>query len=402
MDTLDKLTLLAEGADPEVDTPCGLRRGEANPLARFISPAVGQGGKVVLLLKILQDNACLFNCGYCGLHASGNNPHVSFAPEELAALFMDLLHKKMVSGLFLSSGISGSPNRAMHQMLDTVEIVRQGYQFKGYVHLKIMPGCSFEYVEQAVRLADRVSVNLEAPNPQRLARIADKKVFNEALLERMRWVKLLADRGLETPSGMVTQYVVGAAGEPDTELLSTSQMLYRDLNVRRAHYSAFSPVAGTPLQDLPATSPRREHRLYQADFLMRQYGFGAEELVYRSDGNLPTGGDPKLIWARFHPERYPIEVNTASRADLLRIPGIGPVTVERILTMRRNRHTLRNTADLRAVGAVVNRSLPFVLLNGLRPAPDLPPPRPVDEDEDQPVAMQLHLPLWQQPGCEVK
>jgi len=187
--------------------------------------------------------------------------------------------------------------------------------------------------------------------------------------------------------------VVGAAGEPDTELLGTSQMLYREVQLRRAHYSAFSPVPGTPLAEHPPTPPQREHRLYQADFLLRQYGFAAEELVYRSDGNLPTGGDPKLIWARFHPERYPIEVNTAGRADLLRIPGIGPQSAERILTMRRVHHTLRSASDLKEIGAVVNRALPFVLLNGQRPAPALPPPKPVDDDEVQPVALQLRLPL---------
>lgn len=395
MDTLDKLQVLAEAAGPDVDAPCGLKRGEANPLARFISPAVAQGGKVVMLLKILQDNACLFDCAYCGIRASQNNPHVSIAPEELAAFFTDLLNKKMVTGLFLSSGISGSPNRAMQRMLDTVEILREGYQFKGYIHLKIMPGSSFEYVEQAVRLADRVSLNLEAPTPERLARIADKKIFHAALMQPMRWVKALADRGLVAPAGMTTQFVVGAADEPDRELLTATQTLYREVDLRRAYYSAFSPVAGTPLEEHAPTPPRREHRLYQADFLMRQYGFVADELVYRSDGNLPGGGDPKLIWARFHPERYPIEVNTASRADLLRIPGIGPLSAERILTMRRNRHVLRSASDLRSIGAVSNRALPFVLLDGRRPAPDLPPPRPVDGDEeDQPVALQLSLPLW--------
>jgi predicted DNA-binding helix-hairpin-helix protein len=362
-------------------------------LARFISPAIGKGGKVVLLLKILQDNACLFDCAYCGIHASSRNPHVSIAPEELAALFMDMIARKMVSGLVLSSGISGSPNRAMQRMLDTVELLRQGYEFKGYIHMKIMPGCSFEYVEQAVRLADRVSLNLEAPTPERLALIADKKIFHSALLQPMRWVKQLAQRGLVTSAGMTTQYVVGAAGEPDRELLTTTQMLVREVDLRRAYYSAFSPVPGTALAEHAPTSPRREHRLYQADFLMRQYGFTAEEMVYRSDGNLPTGGDPKLIWARYHPERYPIEVNTASRADLLRIPGIGPVAAERILTMRRVRHTLRSVTDLKTMGAVANRALPFVLLDGRRLTPDLPSPRPVDEDEEQPVALQLRLPL---------
>jgi predicted DNA-binding helix-hairpin-helix protein len=394
MDTLEKLTHLAEGADPEVDAPCGLKRSEANPLANFISPAIGQGGKVVMLLKILQDNACLFDCAYCGIRASGRTPHFSFAPEELATLFMDLLQKKLVSGLFLSSGISGSPNRAMQRMLDTVELVREGHGFKGYIHMKIMPGCSFEYVEQAVRLADRVSLNLEAPTPERLARIADKKIFHTALMDPMRWVKALADRGLTTSAGMTTQFVVGAADEPDSELLTTTQMLYREVDLRRAYFSAFSPVRGTPLEEHPPTSPRREHRLYQADFLMRQYGFGADELVYRSDGNLPTGGDPKLIWARHHPERYPIEVNTASRVDLLRIPGVGPLTAERILTMRRNRHKLRAISDLKAAGAVAMRAAPFVLLDGQRPAAPLPAPRPVDEDEEQPIALQLRLPLW--------
>jgi len=393
MDILQKLCVLAEGASPEVDAPCGLRRGEANPLTRFIAPAIGKGGRVVLLLKILQDNACLFNCGYCGLHASARTPHVSIAPDDLARLFMDMLNKKMVSGLFLSSGIAGSPNRAMQRMLDTVELLRQGYEFKGYIHMKIMPGCSFEYVEQAVRLADRVSINLEAPTPEHLARIADKKVFHSALVQPMRWVKQLAQRGLATSAGMTTQYVVGAAGEADRDLLGTTQMLMREVDLRRAYYSAFSPVPGTALEDHAPTSPRREHRLYQAEFLMRQYGFAADELIYRSDGNLPGGGDPKLIWARFHPERYPIEVNTAGRAELLRIPGIGPLTADRILTMRRVRHTLRSLSDLQTMGAVASRALPFVLLDGRRLAPDLPPPRPVDEDEEQPAALQLRLPL---------
>ncbi len=393
MDTLAKLTLLAEGARFETDAPCGLRRGEANPLSRFIFPAKMQGGGIAMLLKILQDNACLYDCAYCGLHASGSTPHVSFAPEELAAFFMDLVQRRLVSGLFLSSGISGSPNRAMQRMLDTVELLREGYQFRGYIHCKIMPGCNIEYVEQAVRLADRVSLNLEAPNPERLARIADKKLFESGMMQPLRWVKALADRGLVPPSGLTTQFVVGAADEPDSEILGTTQALYREVDLRRAYFSAFSPVPGTPLEEHPPTPPRREHRLYQADFLLRQYGFSADELVYRSDGNLPQGGDPKLLWARHHPERFPIEVNTASRNDLLRIPGIGPQSAERILTMRRYRHRLASINDLKAAGAVASRAAPFVLLDGRRPAPDLPAPRPVDEDEEQPAALQLWLPL---------
>lgn len=394
MDTLDKLNLLAEGASPEVDAPCGLsRRDAANPLARYISTAVGQGGKLVRLLKILQDNACLFDCAYCAVRASSRTRHVRFTPEELAALFIDLSQKKLVSGLFLSSGISGSPNRAMERMLDTVELVREGYQFKGYIHMKIMPGCSFQYVERAVQLADRVSLNMEAPTPERLRRIADKKIFHEAMLEPMRWVKQLAERGVIASAGLTTQFVVGAADEPDSEILDTSQTLYREVDLRRAYYSAFRPVPGTPLEEHPATSGRREHRLYQADFLLRQYSFTAEELVYRSDGNLPNGGDPKLLWASHHPERYPIEVNTAGRTDLLRIPGIGPQSAERILVMRRHRHRLKSISDLKAVGAVATRAAPFVLLDGRRPAPAPPAPRPVDEDEPQPAATQLWLPF---------
>jgi predicted DNA-binding helix-hairpin-helix protein len=303
---------------------------------------------------------------------------VRFASEELARLFMDLYHRRLVRGLFLSSGIAGRPNRAMERMLDTVELLREGYGFTGYIHLKIMPGVSPDLVERAVQLADRVSLNLEAPTPEHLAKIADKKVFSQGMLEPMRWVSELAKRGLGPPAGLTTQFVVGAADEADRDILATTQTLYQTVGLRRAYFSAFRPVPDSPLSEHPPTPRQREHRLYQADFLMRHYGFAAEELVFTPAGNLPLRGDPKLIWALHHPERFPIEINRADRDDLLRVPGIGPLSAERIIA-RRRRYPLKTIEDLQACGAVARRAAPFVLANGRRLADS--PPLPLSEHD---------------------
>jgi predicted DNA-binding helix-hairpin-helix protein len=293
---------------------------------------------------------------------------VTFAPEEMARIFVEMLRRGKVQGLFLSSGIAGGALRTMDRLLSTAEIVRNRYGFKGYLHLKIMPGAEHSQVEAAVRLADRVSLNLEAPSAPRLARIAGKKDFEDDLLGRMRWVKQLADYGLSTPAGQTTQFVVGAADESDQELLTTTDGLYRQVGLRRAYFSAFQPVRGTPLEDHPPTPVLREHRLYQADFLFRQYGFQPEELIFDRQGHLPLSTDPKLLWAQHHPEWFPLEVNSASREQLLRVPGIGPRAAGRLLTMRREGR-LRSLEVLKAAGAVMTRAAPYVLLDGRAGAP---------------------------------
>lgn len=251
----------------------------------------------------------------------------------------------------------------MERMIATVELVRFKYQFKGYIHLKLLPGCEQAAVERAVQLADRVSVNLEAPNAERLRKLSEDKHLDQDLLQPMQWSKEFRERGLGAKAGLTTQFVVGAAGESDHEILSTVAGLYRKVELSRAYFSAFQPIMNTPLDHLPATPPQREHRLYQSDFLLRQYGFVLEDLIFDTAGNLCTEIDPKLAWARAHPGFFPLEINRASREDLLRVPGIGPKSAGRILRVRRQER-FRRIEDLRATGAVAERAAPFLLLDG--------------------------------------
>jgi putative DNA modification/repair radical SAM protein len=341
-------------------------------LDRWIYPAVMPDGKRVALLKVLMTNVCERNCAYCANRIGRDAPRTTFSPDELARLFDQMRQRKLVQGLFLSSGIAGGSTRTMDRMLATVELVRQRYAFDGYVHLKLLPGSTRAQVERAGQLAQRVSVNLEAPNMARLSRIAPNK-GREELLEPMRWASEFIRKGggRWAPSGQTTQFVVGAADESDHEILSTTSYLYQKLDLHRAYYSAFQPVRDTPLEGKPHTPTWREHRLYQCDFLFRLYGFDLEELVFAPDGNLPRDADPKTMWAQAHPEYYPVEVNRADREALLRVPGIGPRSATRILGARRQAR-LATLRDLRKLGAVATRAAPYVLLGGRRPPYQLP------------------------------
>ncbi len=335
------------------------------------------GGRRMPVLKILQTSACEKDCLYCPFRAGRDFRRETLSPDELAYAFDQMARAGLVEGLFLSSGIVDAA-RSMDRMLATAELLRRRYGFRGYIHLKLLPGAEPAHIERAIQLADRVSVNLEAPNPERLARLAPHKEFTGALLGLLRraaeMIRAARGRGRRVASaGIVTQFVVGAAGESDRELLATTQALYDAGALTRAYFSAFSPVPDTPLEGLPPASSVREHRLYQSDFLLRHYGFRAEELVYDAEGCLPLDRDPKLAWAQAHPECFPVEVNRAERAQLLRVPGIGPRAADRILRARRER-SLRDLGQLRRLGVDVSRAAPFLLLAGRAPAMQLPLP----------------------------
>jgi putative DNA modification/repair radical SAM protein len=370
VDTRQKIEVLGRSAQYDL---CGEACGtEANrvrdDLGRWIYPAVLPDGKRINLLKILLTNACENDCYYCANRASRNFRRLSFTPEELAYAFDQMHRKGLVKGLFLSSGVCNA-GRTMDRMIATVELVRQRYAFPGYVHLKILPGATFAHVERAVQLANRVSVNLEAPNPERLARIAPPKDFTTHLLQPLQWANRLIEeesQGRRASVSQTTQFVVGASGETDRELLSTTARLYREVDLARVYFSAFQPIVDTPLEDHPPTPPLREHRLYQSDFLFRQYGFTFEDLVFDDSGNLPTEADPKLMWAQAHPECFPVEVNRASREELLRVPGIGPTSASRILKLR-GKGEFCELSDLCKIGTVSKRAAPFILLKGKPP-----------------------------------
>jgi len=283
---------------------------------------------------------------------------------------MRLYQKGVAEGLFLSSGVAGGGPRTEDRLIATAELLRRRYGFRGYIHLKIMPGAEREQVLAAMRLADRVSVNLEAPNTERLARLAPRKVFAEELLQRLRWIEEIRREMPGHWPSSTTQFVVGAVGESDVELLTTTEFLHRQVGLARAYFSGFAPVPDTPLEDHPPTPPLREHRLYQSSFLLRDYGFTVEELPFDAGGNLPLNADPKLAWARCHLAHAPVELNTADQRALLRVPGIGPKGADKLLRARRQ-GTLHDLTDLRKLGIVARRAAPFILLDGHRPAHQL-------------------------------
>lgn len=319
------------------------------------------------VLKIMQTNACAKDCFYCPFRAGRAYRREAFRPEELAGLFDGLRRARLANGIFLSSGVVGHDDHSMEQMIDTVAILRRTHRFRGYVHLKLMPRASDAALEAALALADRVSMNLEAPSRARLARLSGTKDLARDLLAPLRRVRDLFAAGDRRVS-RTTQFVVGAAGETDAEILRRTDELYRDLGLARVYYSAFRPVPDTPLENRPAEDPRRALRLYQADALLRDYGFRAGELPM-TRGGLPRDEDPKLAWARRHPERFPIELAEAPRADLLRVPGLGPKTADRLLEARAT-GLPRTEAEMRRLGLPA-RALAWVQLRGRRPVRQL-------------------------------
>ena len=337
----------------------------------FIHPAKLPNGKSIKLLKTLLTSACERDCYYCPFRAGRDFRRATFKPDEFASLFMNLHRAGATEGIFLSSGLAGGGIRTQDRLLDTADILRHKLGFRGYIHLKIMPGAEKAQVERAMQLANRVSINLEAPNTERLTRLAPHKVFMEELLQPLKWVDEIR-RSQPTYKGWnghwpstVTQFVAGGSDESDLELLTTTSWLHRNVRLGRAYFSAFSPIRDTPLENKTPTDPLREHRLYQASFLLRDYGFDLEELPFSVDGNLPLPTDPKLAWARANLSERPLEINYAEKGELLRVPGIGPKGANAILHARRICR-LRDLSSLKKLGVIAERAAPFLLLDGQR------------------------------------
>ena len=374
MDGHDLLHALQGATEFETvgDTPAHERpaRRSAGPLD--LSDCITQvtaGNRKMPVLKGMTTTACERDCLYCPFRAGRTAMRrVTPTPDDYAQGFLALYKAGAVEGLFLSSGVIRGGVHSQDSIIDTATILREKYGFRGYMHLKIMPGAERDQVQRTMELADRVSVNLsEAPSADRLAKIAPGKGFSDELLTRLQWVEdLRRDSGGQLAPSSTTEFVVGPAGESDVELLSTSQQLYRHLKLSRVYFSAFHPVLDTPLENVAPTIDTRRIRLYQASFLLRDYGFDVE-LPFTQEGHLPLDTDPKLAWAEVHLRHTPVEVNTASPEDLLRVPGIGSQGAARIVRARRQ-STLRTLQDLRALGVRnVQRVAPYVLLDGVQP-----------------------------------
>ncbi|HYH79538.1 MAG TPA: putative DNA modification/repair radical SAM protein [Longimicrobium sp.] len=374
----DKLAVLADAAKYDASCASSGSRGRRAP-KEGIGSTEGMGichsytpdGRCVSLLKILLTNVCVFDCAYCINRKSSDVRRARFTVGEVVTLTLDFYRRNYIEGLFLSSGIIRDPDYTMEQLVEVARTLRRDHGFAGYIHLKAIPDASPELLDEAGRWADRLSLNVELPTQENLDRLAPEKKLVQItgamgrMRERIDEAKEEARRPgralpVFAPAGQSTQMIVGATDAPDATILSTASDLYAGPELRRVYYSAFSPIPHAA-DHLPASAAPlvREHRLYQADWLMRFYGFGAAELTTPERPNLDLSLDPKLAWALRNRDRFPVDVNRAPREELLRIPGLGVRNVRRILAARRW-HRIR-TADLARLKIPLRRTLPFII-----------------------------------------
>jgi predicted DNA-binding helix-hairpin-helix protein len=278
---------------------------------------------------------------------------------------MQMYARNYVEGLFLSSSVIGNETVAQEKILEAVRIIRNQYHYDGYLHLKVMPGADFSHIRELVEIADRVSINLESPTKNGFSELTSTKDYQADILRRMKLIQA-AKRRQGIPGGITTQMVVGAAEETDLNYINCMEKLYDEYGIYRTYFSAFDPVCGSPLEKNRAIPIRRENFLYRIDWLVRFYGFEFPEIkqIPNDSGNLSLSLDPKLALALKTPDRFPVDVNNATEDELLHVPGIGPTTAKRILQKRNCNQAIQNEKELKQAGAVLNRALPFVSING--------------------------------------
>ncbi|HEX4884446.1 MAG TPA: putative DNA modification/repair radical SAM protein [Casimicrobiaceae bacterium] len=369
-----KLSILADAAKYDASCASSGAAGRASTASSGIGSTTGTGichsytpdGRCVSLLKILLTNFCVYDCAYCVNRRSSDVPRARFRVDEVVQLTLDFYRRNLVEGLFLSSGILRTPDDTMAELVEVARRLREVHDFRGYIHLKTIPDADERLVERAGRYADRLSVNIELPTDDSLARLAPEKNVR-AVRVAMARIRVHRDEARASPklryapAGQSTQLIVGADASTDAAILDTASTLYASYKLRRVYYSAYSPIPHASARLPPAAPPlQREHRLYQADWMLRHYGYRLDELVTATvDGNLDLDVDPKLAWALANRESFPVDVNRAPRELLLRVPGLGVRNVHRILALRRHR-TLRY-ADLAKLRCDLGRARAFVV-----------------------------------------
>ena len=380
--SLEKLKILAGAAKYDVScASSGTKRsntngGIGNATAWGICHSFAEDGRCVSLLKIMLSNYCIYDCAYCINRKSNDIPRTSFTPDEIANLTIEFYRRNYIEGLFLSSGVLINPDHTMERMVLVAKKLRTEHRYNGYIHLKAIPGASQQLIAEAGRWADRLSVNIEIPTENNLKLLAPDKDF-KSVLEPMKMIstgileskeerKNHRNAPLFSPSGQSTQLIIGATNDTDHTILKLSSALYTRRDLKRVYYSGYIPVNSYDSR-LPAliTPPlRREHRLYQADWLMRFYGFRSNEIVNDENPNLDLELDPKVTWALRNPHLFPVDINTADPLMLLRIPGIGTKSVQLILMARK--HNRLNSSHLKKMGVVMKRAQFFITCNELR------------------------------------
>lgn len=379
MQLIDKLSILADAAKYDASCASSAAPKRSSEGKSGLGSSTGMGichsytpdGRCVSLLKILLTNFCLYDCQYCVNRRSSDVPRARFSPEEVVTLTMDFYRRNCVSGLFLSSGIIRSADYTMEQLIRVAKLLREDHEFRGYIHLKTIPEADPALIEEAGRYADRLSVNIELPTQLGLQTLAPEKEMG-SIKQAMQTIYTGQQTILNeprapkfTPAGQSTQMIVGADETDDSTILHTAESLYGDFRLKRVYYSAFSPIPNSP-KSVPHAAPplMREHRLYQADFLLRSYGYSANELL-QGPGHLALDIDPKLAWALEHRDIFPLDLNRAEPAMIARIPGIGIRTTKRLVELRRQRRI--RYEDLTRLRCVLAKAKPFIITSDYHP-----------------------------------
>ncbi len=360
MNTLEKLKILSEAGKYDICSSTFSKRKNINkygigkPEIYGICQATTPSG-CIHLLKTLYTNSCMHDCKYC-INSAGCNKKTTFKPEELANLFMNFYLRNYVEGLFLSSGVGGDEDRIMGEMIDAIKILREKYNYNGYVHLKILPGVSREKIKESCEVADRISLNIETCNNSRFKELTTTKDYKIDILRRMSWIKENNVHG-----GATTQMIIGAANETDKENINMAHWLYKNIKLKRIYYSAFNPLKNTLMEKNKKTPQIREHRLYQVDWLMRVYKYEKNEVMNALDENgfIKLHQDPKVTLSE---NIKNVNINTANYDQLIRIPGIGPTGAMRIINIRRANKL--NKKDLKQMGIATKRAEPYLEING--------------------------------------
>lgn len=382
MDVYDKLTILSDSAKYDVScSSSGVERGNepggiGNAAASGICHSFAADGRCISLLKVLMSNSCIFDCKYCVNRRSNDTRRAMFTPEELADLTMNFYRRNYIEGLFLSSGIMRNPDYTTEQLIKVLELLRHTHRFNGYIHVKAIPGAAPELISRLGLLADRMSVNIELPTQDSLRLLAPDK-SKEAILKPMSTITQGIQQSSSdlvkyrhaprfVPGGQSTQMIVGATPDSDLRIITLTESLYKKFQLKRVYFSAYTPVMEDSL--LPALSSKppllREHRLYQADWLLRFYGFEAKELLDEGAPNFNPFMDPKCNWAMNHIDQFPVEVNTAPYLNLVRVPGIGIRSAKRIVAARKA--GMLDFHGLKKLGVVLKRAQYFITCSGRR------------------------------------
>jgi predicted DNA-binding helix-hairpin-helix protein len=368
-DTHEKLTILSQESQYDLACACGVNETDARRRSsddKWIYPVTFENGRKTFLFKTLVSNECINNCLYCPLRARIDSRRCSLTPEETASIFLEYYRARRVQGIFLTSGVTDTPDNTMDRIISTASILRRG-GFRGYMHLKVIPGASDAAIEQAVSLASAVSVNIETAGEEHFKKLRSSKNYLDDIIRPMKLIRQLTQpEARYSRVHQTTQFVVGASDETDKEIVTYSWGLYKRMGLNRVYFSAYQRGLGDP--DLPGErSPltnaellNREHRLYQTDWLIRKYGFSDDEIPFESDGNLSLNTDPKELWAMRHPELFPIDINRADKYELLRVPGLGPVTVNTILRIRKNGSKISSMDSLGKVGKRLTKAKKYV------------------------------------------